>query len=277
MTRTFHIDAAAQPVFLARFQETLHHHGAGAARSPSTRLSDPGRDEVFYVPFEHMNRAAKLVIVGITPGPEQIKLAYAAVQASLKAGLTTEQVLERSKREGSFGGPKMRPNLLKMLKFFRFSELLGIADAAELWGSSAGLLHATSVVPHAAFRNGKPFADSFEEVLGSEPFQESFKRDFAATLPLMSREAWYVALGPTPLAALDWCAEEGLIKAEQVLGAFAHPSTRGGSEVPVYLGERSIHDLKKRDPVRNRIWLVPEAERMTRSVLAWRSSLLRAA
>ena len=118
----------------------------------------------------------------------------------------------------------MRPNLIKMLRAFDFGRLLSIDDPAELWGRSAGLMHATSVVPHAAFRGGRPFAGSFEDVLGSRVMRSSFERDFAATLPLISPEAYYVALGPTPLAALDWCAAHGLLQAEQVLGAFAHPS-----------------------------------------------------
>lgn len=34
--------------------------------------------------------------------------------------------------------------------------------ANDLWASSSQLLYATSVVPHAAFKNGKPFAGPFD-------------------------------------------------------------------------------------------------------------------
>jgi len=57
-----------------------------------------------------------------------------------------------------------------------------------------------------------------------------------------------------------------------VLGAFAHPSSRGGSQVAVYLGEKPIEALSPKDPVKKRKWLVPLAERMSRSVAAWRAS-----
>jgi hypothetical protein len=215
-----------------------------------------------------MNLAARLVIVGISPGPKQIALAYKSVQDSLIASLSDELILEHSKREGSFGGPTMRPNLIKMLEFFCIHRRLKISAASELWAASSALLHATSVVPHAAIRNGKPFAGTFQEVLGSELFRVSFERDFAATLPLLPHDARYIALGPTPLAALDWCAEHCLIRKDQVLGAFAHPSSSGGSAVPVYLG-KPIEKLKPRDPVAKRGWLIPEAARMSRAVDAW--------
>ena len=221
-----------------------------------------------------MNRAATLVIVGITPGPNQMDLAYGAVQARLKAGLPDDLVLERAKKAGSFGADTMRPNLVKMLNFFGIPTLLGIAKADDLWGVTGHDLHATSIVPHAAIRNGKPFAGTFEEVMSSKLFRECFERDFASTLPLISSQARYIALGPTPLAALDWCCQQGLLKTDQILSAFAHPSSNGGSQVAVYLGEKRIEDLSPRDPVRKRDWLIPLAERMSRSVAAWRASVV---
>lgn len=113
--------------------------------------------------------------------------------------------------------------------------------------------------------------------MASAPFREGFERDFAATLPLLGSQARYIALGPTPLAALDWCRQQGLVNPAQILGAFAHPSTNGGSQVSVYLGQKRIEDLKRGDPVRKRSWLVTEAARMLRSVADWKASLLRAA
>jgi hypothetical protein len=272
MTFNIHIRPAAPPVMLDRLRETIGLHGSGAAQSEATRVDgrQTPRDALYYVPFEHINRAARLVIVGITPGPNQIKLAYQAAQMRIKGGMDDATLLARVKEHGAFGGPQMKPNLLKMLTKFRFAELLGIGNPGDLWGSAAHMFHATSVVPHAAFRGGKKFAGSFDDVMQSPTFRESFLRDFAAGLPLISSEARYVALGPTPLAALDWCVAQGLVRGDQILGAFAHPSSTGGSEVPVYLGEKTLDELKPRDPVRHRIWLPGDAQRMAASVEEWR-------
>ncbi len=263
------LQSAAQPVLLDQFRDVIRRDGAAAARTLATQLAANAatHDELYYVPFEHMNAGARLVIVGITPGPNQIALSYEAAQAGMRSGIDDASILARAKQIGSFGGPQMRPNLIKMLRAFDFARLLGIDDPADLWGRSVGLLHATSVVPHAAFRKGRPFSGSFEEVLASSVMRESFERDFAATLSVISPEAFYVALGPTPLAALDWCASHGLLRHAQVLGALAHPSSSGGSQVSVYLGEKTIENLDPRDPVRGRVgWLIDEAARMRRSL-----------
>jgi hypothetical protein len=59
------------------------------------------------------------------------------------------------------------------------------------------------------------------------------------------------------------------VRPEQVLGAFAHPSMNGGSQVDVYLGEKTADDLRPRDPVRARVRrLTDAAARMRRSIAA---------
>ena len=277
MKSAANIIPAPQPVLLDRFRDILRQQGSKACRTEGTLLarSMSGNDELFYVPFEFMNRSARLVIVGISPGPNQIELAYDAAQARIKAGLSDEMVLEHAKREGSFGADTMRPNLIKMLEHFGIPQLLDISKADDLWGVSWPYLHATSIVPHAAFRNGKPFAGSFADIMASAPFRECFERDFASTLPLLGSDVRYIALGPTPLAALDWCCQQGLVNPGQILGAFAHPSTNGGSQVSVYLGKKRLEHLSPRDPVRNRKWLVQEAVRVSQSVADWKASILR--
>ena len=55
----------------------------------------------------------------------------------------------------------------------------------------------------------------------------------------------FVALGDTPLAALDHCTARGLVSPDRILGAFSHPFGSSGSEVDVYIGRRdpsTLHD-----------------------------------
>jgi hypothetical protein len=214
-----------------------------------------------------VNRGARLVIVGITPGPNQIKAAYKTAQRLLRAGASDDIVLAEAKREGSFGSTTMRPKLVQMLDELSFQHLLGLRSCASLWEESFNLLHATSVVPHAAFRGSKPFAGSFSDVLESDALRRGFEEHFVPSFASLSRTALYVALGPTPLAALDWCAERRHLDADQIMGALAHPSTNGGSQVDVYLGKKVLEDLTERDPVINRVRdLQAQARRMREAV-----------
>lgn len=90
------------------------------------------RHEVRYLPFEYVNRTARLCLVGITPGPTQIELAYRTL-AAVPAGLLAtpagrEQALRRIKQAAAFGGSAMRPGLVRLLRAYPFAQILGVED-----------------------------------------------------------------------------------------------------------------------------------------------------
>jgi hypothetical protein len=240
--------------------------------APLTVDSD-GRYSLEYVPFEHVNVDARLVIVGITPGPTQRNDACEEAGRLLGRGLPDDEILRRVKKHAAFGGPSMRPNLERMLDALGVMSLLGGGKAAALWESRAHLFHATSVVPHAAFVNGKPFAGSFEEIQRVDVLRRSFERDFLPTLSQLRRDVYFIGLGPTPAAALSFAADKGLIDGSRVLGWLAHPSKQSGSQVSIYLGEKKAEDLHERDPVRRRAAaLVAAADNMRERLKAGMAS-----
>ena len=243
-----------------RYAADLKRLGADGKGTPELELERRGKYLLQYIPFEHVNREAKLVIVGITPGPNQLGLAYDAARKLLQAGRTESEILVEVKKVGAFGSSTMRPNLLKMLRHFRFEKILEIDDVESLWDKDAGLLHATSVIPHAAFTisnlDNKMFAGSFDEVMKSDLFRECFLDCFVPSITEINLNAFYVGLGQCPEAALQWCVNKGYLRQEQFLGAFCHPSTSGGSATSYYLREVTKEELKPTNPVRNRCdWL----------------------
>jgi hypothetical protein len=246
-----------------RFAGNLKSLGKDGVGAPEFSLGQDGQYDLQYIPFEHVNREARLVIVGITPGNNQLGLAYEKAQELLIAGLPEYEILVEIKKAGAFGGPSMKPNLLKMLRHFQFEKLLGIDDVVTLWGDDADLLHSTSVVPHAAFKAGERFNGSFEEVMGSPLLKQCFLDCFVPSAMEMSPDALFVALGPCPQAALEWCVKEGVLRRDQVLGSFCHPSSAGGSTTRYYLREVSKDELAPRNPVRSRCdWLDQAYEQM---------------
>lgn len=261
----------------AKFAPHIERLGESGLDAPELCLGSDNQYKLQYIPFEHVNSGARLVLVGITPGPDQIKLAYRRTQELLRKGLGREQILLDVKKIAAFGGPNMRPNLVQMLNHFGFGNLLGIDDVNSLWAESAHLLHSTSIIPHAAFakKTGKPFAESFLRVKKSSLLWKCFLEAFIPTLSEINRKARYVALGPTPGEALNWCVANGYLESWQVLGQFAHPSRNGGSQVPYFLRQRTRGQLKAGDPVLRRCDRLDRAyEEMQRSVEAWRSSAL---
>lgn len=246
-----------------RFSADLKRLGQGGVGTPQFSLGKEGKYSLQYIPFEHVNHEAKLVIVGITPGNNQLDLAYQTAQELLKAGRPVGEILTEVKKAGAFGGKSMKPNLLKLLRHFQFEKLLGIDDVESLWGANAGLLHSTSVVPHAAFKDGERFNGSFDEIMASPLLEKCFLDCFVPSVREITEKALFVALGPCPQAALDWCIKEGALRKEQVLGSFCHPSSAGGSTTRYYLREVTKEELDPKNPVRSRCdWLDRAYEQM---------------
>lgn len=240
----------------AKFAADLNRLGSAGVGSSEFCLGENGKYQLQYTPFEHVNRQAKLVIVGITPGNTQLDLAYAKAQGLLKANRPQDEILIEIKKAGAFGGSAMRPNLLKLLRHFRFEKLLGISDVETLWTTNANLLHSTSVVPHAAFKAGKMFSGSFQDVLNSPLLKQCFLDCFVPSAKEMRPDALFVGLGPCPQAALEWCVSNGILRRDQVMGSFCHPATTSGSATKFYLREVTVDSLKPKDPVRHRTeWL----------------------
>lgn len=175
-----------------------------AVRTSASRLASEEHDVLVYIPFEHVERSARLVLVGIAPGPTQLEIAYEVAAKLIRSGASNEEILREVKRRAGFGGSSMRPNLVRMLNHFDFGAIFNVTDGDAFWADDCRLLHCTSVVPHAAFRKDKMLAGSFTEVQGSPIFKECFLRDFVGSISELDPNARFVALGqPPPRDALD--------------------------------------------------------------------------
>jgi hypothetical protein len=257
----------------AKYRSPIEALPHGTAQHPSLVHAESRRFRLYYIPFEHLNREAQLVIVGITPGPTQLEMAYDTVRKL--TGKSDTAVLTAAKRDGAFGGMAVRPNLVRMLEHFEVAGHLGLASAHDLWDSGWGDFHATSVVPQAAFRvkrdgSEKLFAGSFDEVRRNDVLRECFEQDFLPTVRAMNPNAIWVGLGPTPKEALDWCVTERLLRTDQVV-ALAHPSSNSGSQVKYFLREVDRAALKPRNPVLARSDWLDAAYTETRDYFAARS------
>ena len=73
-------------------------------------LDREGPVSVYYAPFDCINRDAKIVIAGITPGKTQMLNALREARNQLLNGASHEAALEAAKRTASFSGA-MCPNL----------------------------------------------------------------------------------------------------------------------------------------------------------------------
>lgn len=115
----------------------------GNTKDDSLLLAQEGDLSVYYSPFDYINKEARIVIVGITPGEQQSKNAFEAAQAALQAGKNDSEILKIAKETGSFSGP-MRKNLVDMLNYFQLNKVLHIENCESLFGVNKNLVHYTS-------------------------------------------------------------------------------------------------------------------------------------
>ncbi|MGB3626838.1 MAG: hypothetical protein WA989_13470 [Henriciella sp.] len=103
------------------------------------------RIDIAYAAFDHVTRTAKIVIVGITPGRQQMANALQECRRQLRSGAAADVALAAAKVHASFSGP-MRANLVAMLDDIGVAQLLGLESTAALWGSASDLAHFTSAL-----------------------------------------------------------------------------------------------------------------------------------
>ncbi len=191
------------------------------------KLYSDGLLSIFYAPHnEIINKDAKIFIVGITPGWTQTCIAYKTASRGLNEKLPVEQIKKECKRNSRFAG-SMRKNIIAMLDELNVHEYLGISSCEALFSTSEYLLHTTSVIPYPVFINGKNYTGFQPKILNNDILKSYVKKYFyqeALSLP----NALYIPLGKAVEEVLKMMIDEKILKEEQCLMGFPHPSGANG-------------------------------------------------
>lgn len=251
--------------------------GAAAVIDKPVQVARSGHYCLNYVPFEHENEDAQLILVSTTPGHTHVKLAAYLTAAMLKDRQSGRVIQREHKRQIELGGPMTRPNLIRMLDHFDIPELVGAASASQLWESEFHRLQSLAMIPHAATRRGLTFDGSLDELLAEPILRDAFETQFLSRMRQVREDALFVALGRTAWAGLQYAADQGIVPASQLLGMMPVPA-RAGSMVRYFLREVEATALSKNDPVRHRVaWLDEAHETLSAGVRRHRDAVERRA
>lgn len=110
---------------------------------------------MMYAPFDHINRSAKIAIVGMNPGAYQAQQALLAAKAALTEGKSATEAAAIAKTHASFSGEPMRTNLIRMMDEVGIARALGLTSTASLWAGDSHLVHFTSALRYPVFVVGK--------------------------------------------------------------------------------------------------------------------------
>lgn len=211
---------------------------ASAAALPNElRLYADSKLEIFYVPTEHQNPAARLILLGLTPGFGQAQKAFKAFAEAIDRGASVSAALGAAKHSAAFAG-SMRKNLCSMLDQIGLPAALEVVDAAALFVPPQPLVHLTSALRYPVFvvgrknYSGTPRPTEHPELLRT--LETELKSELSAV-----PSALIIPLGKATESATDHLISRGDLDPARVLRGFPHPSGANGHRKAQFEAARS--------------------------------------
>ncbi|QST00996.1 hypothetical protein IMZ31_05340 [Pontibacillus sp. ALD_SL1] len=207
--------------------------------------SENQKIRVYYAPFEHLNKNAKVVIVGITPGFSQMQKTYETVRSFKGEEATEEEILQEVKNQSSFQGP-MRKNLVRLLDKLNLHTKLGLDTTNQLFDEHSHLVHTTSVLPYPVFywsKGGWSNFSSQSDVIKNHFLYEEVINHLPKEINEMDNPL-IIPLGKPANKAVTYLADNGYIKNQSILKRFPH--TSGANQrymIPAF--EENYEDMMK--------------------------------
>jgi hypothetical protein len=214
-------------------------------KQPERLLIDSGfysgkRIEVVYAPFDHVNNDAEIVIVGLTPGRQQMCNALNEARRCLQKGCSDGNAMSAAKVFASFSGP-MRTNLVAMLDSVGVNKFLGISSTESLWHDHANRVHFTSALRYPVFIEGANFSGA-PSMLTMPLLRDHLMKWFAKEMAALPK-AIFVPLGPKVTEAVEAVTRQLGIDRDRVLSGLPHPSGANAERIAFFLGRKARGQL----------------------------------
>lgn len=228
-----HFAPAIQALNLAQIRTPADIPGTFSLGSEGTLTSH-------YIPFEHVNAGAKLVLVGITPGFTQWTNAMREAQCQLISGAEPGAAQLAAKQTGAFSGA-MRPNLIALLNHIGLHHWLGLQSCEELFDAASHLVQTTSILRHPIFVEGENY-NGTPNMVRTRFLHQQIEANFAEEA-LELKSAVFIPLGPKVSEGLDWLAKNGVISPDRILPGLPHPSGANAERIAYFLGRKARNAL----------------------------------
>ena len=168
--------------------------------------------EIYYAPFDYINSKAKIVIVGITPGLQQMLQSYEVINQ----GKSLKEVKDLSSFKGS-----MRTGLIKYLDELKINDILKIKSCESLFNKNSRYLHTTSLVKYPVFDKGKNYSGA--NILKKKILLDFIEKNFLEELKTLEKSI-IIPLGNTVSSTIEYLNNKYNLKLRCFLKGFPHPS-----------------------------------------------------
>ncbi|NEZ49594.1 hypothetical protein FDB54_08195 [Clostridium botulinum] len=182
--------------------------------------------EIYYAPHnEYINPKAKIFIIGISPGFQQMSTAIAIARKELEVIEDINLIQYKCKVAGRFSGI-LRKNIISMLDEIEVNKVLNIETCKELFYNKDHLLHTVSLIPYPVFVKGKNYSGHTPKLINSEFLMKYVYNNFINELKSLNnfKEVLLIPLGKAVEGVLLKLGEENIINKSQILIGFPHPS-----------------------------------------------------
>ena len=168
--------------------------------------------EIYFAPFDYINSKAKIVIVGITPGLQQMLQSYEVINQ----GKSLKEVKDLSSFKGS-----MRTGLIKYLDELKINDILKIKSCESLFNKNSRYLHTTSLVKYPVFDKGKNYSGA--NILKKKILLDFIEKNFLEELKTLKKSI-IIPLGNTVSSTIEYLNNKYNLKLRCFLKGFPHPS-----------------------------------------------------
>jgi len=175
-------------------------------------INKEGNIKIYYAPFDYVNSNAKIMIVGITPGLQQMLQSFQVIND----GKSLKEVKDLSSFKGS-----MRTTLIKYMNALKVNKKLKIKSCESLFDLHSKYLHTTSLVKYPVFDKGRNYSGS--NILKKELLLNFIEKNFLKELKI-HQNSIIIPLGNTVSSTIRYLNEKYNLKLSCFLEGFPHPS-----------------------------------------------------
>jgi uracil DNA glycosylase superfamily protein len=177
--------------------------------------------KMYWAPFEYINKNAKVVLLGITPGWTQMEQAIRCMRTNID-NKSLDELLIDCKKEASFCG-SMRTNLISMLDDIGLNSHFSIESTSELFNKYNHLVHTSSVLRYPIFINEENYTGYNPRMLKTDILLDQINTMLVDELNHLEN-AIIIPLGKSVSEILKYLSNNNKINNELILFDFPHPS-----------------------------------------------------
>lgn len=235
----------------AAFAERISRLSPGTPSAEELKpflLDENANAQIYYAPLDWINKSAKIIVVGITPGRATMLKALQVASVCLRDGLSCDEALRRAKQVASFSNA--RSAIATMFDALGIHQVLGLSHSADLFESEQDLLHPTSCVRYPVFVRHRNSCE-WTNYTGHSPRLLDWETSRRYIENLLGPElqeipdALVVPCGVAVESALRHLVRLKALEPTRCLFGFPHPSGANG--------HRLAHFAKRRDELKQMV------------------------